>query len=251
MTISDQLPTSPGGTTRMQAHPHHEAHATHAGKHEFHKQTSLEDVLGEDREKRRSVSELVGEEFRQPFTLHVRACTRAHAARASRRHSLPRACSFGPSPPALSHAHAPRSSPARRACTPQERDEVDTSAKAVTAKDVAQAGRAQVAHDHHMAQREASKGFLHASPAGVAPLNAHIAQYAEASTVGAGGHATQKFPAQHDKVEKAAAAQGGAARRVRSASLEAAEIAKHMEMDQLREAQKNYALHAEIEAAKR
>lgn len=52
----------------------------HAPRHHtFKKQSSLEDVLGESREKRPSVSELVSEEFRKPFTLAVDARLREGA----------------------------------------------------------------------------------------------------------------------------------------------------------------------------
>mmetsp|Transcript_14340 Transcript_14340/g.37166 ORF Transcript_14340/g.37166 Transcript_14340/m.37166 type:complete len:206 (+) Transcript_14340:111-728(+) len=205
MTISDQLPHDT--VAAKPRRPSQEGPTKDAGRHEFAKHSTIEDVIGESRDKRASVSQLVGDEFRQPFTI-------------------------GDEP---------------------ESDKVqDLSQNTMpTPQDVAHQVRSRVERERRSTQEEAAKGFLHANPTGVAGVDEHFAKYAEASTVGAGGHGTPKLPVSGDKVEKTAAAQGAASRRVRSATMEAAEAAAALSSEQMRQAEKSLALHAEIESAKR
>mmetsp|Transcript_2234 Transcript_2234/g.5750 ORF Transcript_2234/g.5750 Transcript_2234/m.5750 type:complete len:204 (-) Transcript_2234:212-823(-) len=203
MTISDQLPTNTTKATTSHTKPNASPSAHKTGKHQYATQSTLEDVLGG---KRRSVSELVADEYRHPFTLDIKQAD-------------------------------------------------DTLAQPVassepTAAEVARGLRPHIERERRASQHNAAKGFLHANPTGVAGVSADVALYAEASTVGAGGHATPKLPEAADSMLKKATAQTGATRRMRSASMEAAELARMRETKLLRQAEQNLALHAEIEAAR-
>jgi len=243
MTISDQLPHDT--VAAKPRRPSQEGPTKDAGRHEFAKHSTIEDVIGESRDKRASVSQLVGDEFRQPFTIGDEVSAQSCATRATRtRKTRGAACSR---PPARSLACV-RASPKQ-----PESDKVqDLSQNTMpTPQDVAHQVRSRVERERRSTQEEAAKGFLHANPTGVAGVDEHFAKYAEASTVGAGGHGTPKLPVSGDKVEKTAAAQGAASRRVRSATMEAAEAAAALSSEQMRQAEKSLALHAEIESAKR
>lgn len=74
------VPTAEAKGEGFHSKPKHEHHHALEGRHH----SSLEEVMGEDRTKRRSVSEMVSEEYRKPFTLHDKEDDKVRAARRAR-----------------------------------------------------------------------------------------------------------------------------------------------------------------------